>query len=296
MKFKFVKEIFQFFKRVGKSDDIQEDLLRFNENALNKFKNKDLKLKKGKGLWIQQLKILLMKRLIIFYRRYLLLSIILFLPAILELLIAFLVPSSSGLLEEKDLQSKQYGSFELDINKYGSNEIPYATNKINQQIIQLFESYYSYLNRPKINLLKVNGSVEDFVFEKHTKSINSLVKEFYFGMSWRLYSQNFVENINDCEIVGYYSRMAYHTPGVIVNEISNLILTFLNKNRLDKRIHTINSPIISNDSRYNGNDFLKYIGCFDILPMSTFNFAISLVLGFVISKNIFQFCLRFFSL
>ena len=214
-----------------------------------------------------------------------LLSVILILPPLLELLIAFLVPSSSSLQDDKDLQLKPYGSFDLDINKYGSNEIPYSTSEINQQLIRLFESYYSYQNRPRINLLKVNGSVADFVLENHTKSVTSLVKEFYFGMSWRLFSQNILENINNCEIVGYYSRMAYHTPGVIVNEISNLLLTLLNSNRLDKRIHTINSPISSNDSRYDGSDFLKYIGCFDILPMSAFNFSISLILGFVISNE-----------
>jgi len=246
-----------------------------------------LKLKKDLGLWLQQIKILLIKRLTIFLRRYLLLTVILFLPLILEILIAFLVPSSSD-LQENNSDTKQYGSFDLNINNYGSNEIPYSTSETNQELIQLFESFYSYQNRPKINLLKVNGSVGDFVFDKHSKSVISLVKEFYFGMSWRIYAQNFFANVNDCEITGYYSRLAYHTPGVIVNEISNLLLAFLNANRLNKRISTINSPIGSNDTRYNGDDFLKYIGCFDILPMSAFNFVISLVLGFMISnKNSF---------
>ena len=101
-----------------------------------------------------------------------------------------------------------------------------------------------------------------------------------------------IENINDCEIIGYYSRMAYHTPGVILNEISNLLLSLLNSNRIDKQIKTMNVPINSNDSNYNGSDFIKYIECFDILPLSAFNFGISIILGFTISKKNFAFTCR----
>ena len=129
----------------------------------------------------------------------------------------------------------------------------------------------------------MNESVSEFVANKQKKSMLSFVKEFYFGMSWRL-APNFLYNINDCEIVGYFSRMAYQTPGVVLNEISNLLLTVLNSNQVDKRIETVNAPIGSNTSKFGGNDFLKYVGCFDILPLSAFNFAISIVIGLSISN------------
>ena len=74
--------------------------------------------------------------------------------------------------------------------------------------------------------------------------------------------------------------MAYQTPGVVVNEVSNLLLATLNSYTLDKRIDTINSPIATQD-QYNGNDFFRYLACFDIIPLGIFTFAISIVLAFV---------------
>lgn len=64
------------------------------------------------------------------------------------------------------------------------------------------------------------------------------------------------------------------------------MLSFLNRNKLDQTITTYNEPLIPSYSKYYGNDFLKYLGCFDILPLSIFNFAISLLLSFVISINV----------
>jgi hypothetical protein len=55
---------------------------------------------------------------------------------------------------------------------------------------------------------------------------------------------------------------------------------------LDQTISTYNTPLTPSYSKYYGNDFLKYLGCFDILPLSIFNFAVSLLLSFVISINV----------
>lgn len=65
-----------------------------------------------------------------------------------------------------------------------------------------------------------------------------------------------------------------------------MLLSFLNRNKLDQSITTYNEPIIPSYSKYYGNDFLKYLGCFDILPLSIFNFSMSLLLSFVISINV----------
>lgn len=71
-----------------------------------------------------------------------------------------------------------------------------------------------------------------------------------------------------------------------IKKISNLLLSYLNRNKLDETITTYNEPIIPSYSKYYGNDFLKYLGCFDILPLSIFNFSVSLLLSFVISINV----------
>lgn len=76
-------------------------------------------------------------------------------------------------------------------------------------------------------------------------------------------------NVNTAELVGYYSTMAYHSLGIVVSEISNLLLFLLSKDYPARRqIVTYNSPISSNSSKYIGDDFIKFLGCFDILPLS----------------------------
>ncbi len=63
--------------------------------------------------------------------------------------------------------------------------------------------------------------------------------------------------------------MAYHSVGIVVNEVTNLMLYLLSENSPIKRqIVTFNSPLSSNNSKYIGDDFVKFLGCFDILPLS----------------------------
>ena len=60
----------------------------------------------------------------------------------------------------------------------------------------------------------------------------------------------------------------------------------MNNNKTDKSITTINRPLSSNDSNYIGDEFLKYLGCFDILPLSIFNFSTSLIVAFIMSSTV----------
>ena len=63
--------------------------------------------------------------------------------------------------------------------------------------------------------------------------------------------------------------MAYHSLGIVVSEVSNLLLYLLSEDSpVTKRIVTYNSPLSSNSSKYVGDDFVKFLGCFDILPLS----------------------------
>nr|APD26547.1 ATP-binding cassette transporter subfamily A member 3-like X1 protein [Brachionus koreanus] len=282
----------EVFLKVGKIDHKTEDLSKTNgftnidEDAFNVFKQK-IELKQGKALWFQQIKSLLYKRLIIFLRRYLLALVILICPLVFQLVIVSIIPSSNSVIDKIGKTENSYGTFELDINKYTSHAIPFytidasPTNPVNK----VLKSFYKYSNRPNINLLRVNSSVYDYVAKRHNQSLISLLKEYYFGIKW-LSSETEPNDFNNFDITAYYSTTAYQTPGVIVNEISNLLLSFLNTNKLSKSISTVNEPIPPNNNNYYGNNFLKYLGCFDVLPLSLFNFATSIVIAFVISINV----------
>lgn len=223
----------------------------------------------------------------VFLRRYILAVVILFFPLLFQLVLVSIIPASTAVLDKLGKTVNNYGEFKLDINRYGTQDIIYYLGDPTPQspINKLFKNFYSYKNRPTINLVRTNTTVQDLASQKHNRSLNSLLKENYFGITWitppvRAY------NINNLEIIGSFSKLAYQSPGVIVNEISNLILSYLNSNKLDKTIETVNSPIPPDSNNYVGNNFLKYLGCFDILPLSLFNFGTSLVIAFAISINV----------
>nr|QUF59429.1 ATP-binding cassette transporter Abca3-like1 [Brachionus angularis] len=283
------KFIIIYLKRVGKIDqydqgDNSTDLINVDESAFNAFKEK-IEFKKGKDLWLQQIKTLLYKRLIVFTRRYILAAVILAIPFVFQLILVCIIPSSSSVIDRLGKTVNNYGIFKLDINRYGSQEIPYYISNPNPDLPlnKLFKSFYSYSNRPQINLIRTySSSINELVFRKHNSSLKSLLNEYYFAMSWF----NSGSNVNNFEIIASFSKMAFQSPGVIVNEISNLLLSYLDSNKLDKTISTINAPMPPDNSNYFGNNFLKYLGCFDILPLSLFNFATSIVIAFMISINI----------
>lgn len=198
-----------------------------------------------------------------------------------------IIPSSNSVIDKIGKTENSYGVFDLDMKRYASHEIPFYTIDMSSKnpVNKVLKNFYTYSNRPSVNLLRVNSSVYDYVADKHNKSLISLLKENFFGITW-LNSITQPADIDKFDITAYYSTTAYQTPGVIINEISNLLLSFLNSNKLNKRISTVNEPIPPDNNNYYGNNFLKYLGCFDVLPLSLFNFATSIVIAFVISINV----------
>jgi hypothetical protein len=72
---------------------------------------------------------------------------------------------------------------------------------------------------------------------------------------------------------------------MIVNEYSNLLLAYLTKD-YNKKIITTNAPLTSNDSLYNGNNFIEYLACIDILPISLLNMLNSIIVASMISAMV----------
>lgn len=95
------------------------------EKLENLFRN-DMLLKTDGELIRGQLKALLVKRLTLFYRRFLLAATILLLPLVFETIFTTTIPSQTNLINQfSSVLVQSNGVYEIDIKKYGKNIIPY---------------------------------------------------------------------------------------------------------------------------------------------------------------------------
>ena len=194
----------------------------------------------------------------------------LLLPLAAELVICFGLPPSSVIIDQIGGNVKQLGARELSINQYGSHRMPYSIPLNDNQLHSALHKLYS---GSSVRLQDINESTDlnRFVFDQRKSSLDLLLHDYCFGMKW-----------TNETITVFYSTMAYHSIGVGVIEMSNLILVYLNSSR---SIVTVNAPLPSNDNAainsYATSDFLKHLGCFDILPLSLFNFCTSLIIALI---------------
>lgn len=178
------------------------------------FKEKS-ELKSGRDLWIQQIKCLLFKRFLVFRRRYILGAMILVLPILFQFLLTLIIPASSAVVDEVGQTVKNNGIMKLDVLNYGPQEILYKLNTSSMQLIQLFDKFYTYENRPKMNSVQPISPIADYIDVKQKSNINALIKGTYFGIDWNAPNSD----VNKFEITAYYNKMAYHTQGAVVNEV-----------------------------------------------------------------------------
>ncbi len=243
---------------------------------------------------------LIFKRLIIFGRRYILALIILLFPLLSQTIISSVIPTSSVLENKSEIVISELSSYKFDISNYGPEQIfLYSLNDTSSSssseflfINEMIKQFYSS-KRNQLNLFQLNdssSSLNNYVTNMRRNKFSTIYDNYFMGMNWQINSNNntisqFID-VNTIKIDAFFSTMAYHSSGTIVNEISNLLLYLLNSNKTDKSITTINRPLSSNDSNYIGDEFLKYLGCFDILPLSIFNFSTSLIVAFIMSSTV----------
>ncbi len=103
------------------------------------------------------------------------------------------------------------------------------------------------------------------------------MQDFFIGMNFN------VTGIDKIYATLYFSSLALHSSAIAVNELSNLLLAYHTRS-IRKTISTLNSPLASNDSLYTGNDFLEYLACIDVLPVSLLNMINSIIIAFIISS------------
>ena len=223
--------------------------------------------KYGPELWRQQIVTLLTKRITIFYRRYILAATILLVPVIMQIILCVLIPSSDVL--DSSIESSpivDLGQVILNAKKYGNIQFPYEINSSKTQNINSL-LYDFYVRRNSQIELKPTNNLAETVFNERSRNLASIYENNFLGVKFNNVAD--ILDLNSLEIIGYYSTMAYHSLGVILNEMSNFLLYSLTSNKaIAPKITTYNSPLSSNNSNYIGDDFIKYLGCFDILPYS----------------------------
>ena len=234
--------------------------------------------KSGLRFLIQQINALILKRFFIFTRRYILAAITLFLPLTLEVIICCIIPSGTN-LADSIIGTKNAGgaSYNLQMENYESFIMPYSLNGDSAMFQNLLSSFYTNSNRPGITIQNCTfDNVSSTVLQLRKDNIQNLVSNYYTGMSIN------IVNSTTLYANAYYSSFAYHSPGTIINEISNLILAYYSSNNLSQSIKTINKPITSSSSQ-TGNSFLSFLPCLDTLPLSILNFINSIIVALIIS-------------
>jgi hypothetical protein len=245
---------------------------------LKKVFNKELPIATGSNRIVKQIFALIVKRFRIFISRAFIGIIILLLPLILESVFLQLIPSQTNLVNKFNNISQYLGSYELKISNYGKFNLPYYANSSYMiPIDSLLTNFYTKKNRPGINLVELKyDNISKYVVDKRVQDVKNLASDYYVGMKLNLTES---KRLN-AQL--YYSTLAFHSSAMIVNEYSNLLLAFLTKD-FNKKIITFNSPLTSNDSLYNGDNFVEYLACIDILPISLLNMLNSLIVSFMIS-------------
>lgn len=144
---------------------------------------------------------------------------ILLLPIVFEIILAIIIPPSSAVVDEVGQVVKSEGSINLDVRLYGSQELVYNLNTRPPytKLTSLFEAFYTYSNRPQVNAvpLPYNGSVSNYVYKQTINDMLAFIRGHYFGIDWVAPDND----VNKFQIVAYFSKLAYNTPGAIVNEV-----------------------------------------------------------------------------
>ncbi len=84
-----------------------------------------------------------------------------------------------------------------------------------------------------------------------------------------------MNNVNNNNIIitsVFTGTLAYHSPGVVLNEINNVLLKYYTNNNA-YTLTTINSPLSASSSLSNSTNFLDVLACIDSFPVSLLNFS-----------------------
>ena len=272
---------------------IKVDLLKRNYILfLNKAFRDYIDQNEGMKLWSQQIKALIVKRIFIFLRRYILALVTLLLPFVLEGVICAIIPTGTNLLSSlTGRPSTLSGTNNLQITNYQPYTMLYSLDGAVDytKLQKILNNTYTNANRPGVSLERVPygkyippsvfypfSDISSYDLNLRKQNLKNLYGNYYTGMGF------YLANTTQIYADAYYSTFAYNSAGSILSEISNIILAYLNPDNSTKTIITYNTPIPSANT-YVGTSFVDYLPCVDTLPYSILNFINSIIISLVIS-------------
>ena len=100
----------------------------------------------------------------------------------MEGILSAVIPSSTTLIDTIKGVVSSSGSYELTVNNYSTQTIPYYVNGSNSNIDNLLASWYTQAKRPSITLEKITSDVNDYVMQLRKSDIKNLVGKYYLGI------------------------------------------------------------------------------------------------------------------
>lgn len=107
----------------------------------------------------------------------------------MEGILSAVIPSSTTLIDTIKGVVSSAGSYELTVNNYSTQTIPYYINGSNSNIDNILASLYTQAKRPSITLEKITSDVNDYVMQLRKSDIKNLVGKYCLGKlfySWIL--------------------------------------------------------------------------------------------------------------
>lgn len=148
----------------------------------------------GVILILQQIQSLLLKRFRIFFRRYILATIILLLPFLLEAVLSGIIPSSTNLVNTLTGKVQSLGQYQLGVSDYATPQIlPYYLNDSGLNTAVYVQSLMNmlYPSSSQVALdMQFSDSVNDYVLGLRKASLDNLIYHYYTGMRMRFRNCN----------------------------------------------------------------------------------------------------------
>jgi hypothetical protein len=229
---------------------------------------------------LQQIGAIMLKRLFIFVRRYIIAGFFLLTPVLIAIVCAASLDTADNVLNSDTFKLKNPDPVTPLMSMYGKQKFVYKINASDKETIRRSLSEYMKSNgRDSLFDLYDTGvqSINDYVFQKREESYDNLIRNYYGG--FEIYMDGDL-----LKTIGYYSSMVYHSSAAILNEANSFALAYYT-GKFNKSIRTVNAPIVTS---LNLTDEMQAtisqaLSCLEFIPFSTVDILTSIVFACLIS-------------
>ncbi|CAF1607738.1 unnamed protein product, partial [Adineta ricciae] len=250
-----------------------ENSILSNEIEINHVFNNNYEYEKGFRLTIFRLLALLIKRWQILRRRYNFLLAFFIFPILFQILIVIFIPSA------QDTQAAFAHNAHIK-----DAQVKFNPSSYNPHTVVIYSNdHETYIYKNLINSLEKSGAnideihtndILDYIHDRYLIDEETFINKYQMAFSIS-FNETLIENPFSYNI--YFSTVNFHVMPTSLNIMSSNLFQYYSNSTL-KQIETINQPIIipKESSKYIG-DFFDILYCFDVLPLSLFNFIDSII-------------------